>query len=59
MSFEDESQAIYDISVMPHKDAIMFKFGWGAWIFTSSEAELLADQLWTAAFLAARQPAHC
>lgn len=58
VSFEDESQAIYDISIMPHKDAIMLKFGWVAWIFTPVEAEWLADQLWTVAFLAAKQAAH-
>ncbi|MBK4992464.1 hypothetical protein IAE39_000638 [Pseudomonas sp. S37] len=58
VAFEDESQAIYDISVMPHKDAIMLKFGWVGWIFTPNEAEWLADQLWTAALLAAKQPVY-
>jgi len=43
---------------MPHKDAIMLKFGWVAWIFTPNEAEWLADQLWTVAFLAAKQAAY-
>ncbi|HGY2302136.1 TPA: hypothetical protein ACNV18_005586 [Pseudomonas putida] len=57
VAFQDESQAIYDISIMPHKDAIMLKFGWVAWIFNPVEAEWLADQLWTAAFLAAKLPA--
>lgn len=57
VAFEDESQAIYDISIMPHKDAIMLKFGWVAWIITPTEAEWLADQLWTGAFLAAKLPA--
>lgn len=55
VAFEDESQAIYDISIMPHKEAIMLKFGWVVWIFTPNEAEWLADQLWIAAFLAAKQ----
>ncbi|MFR0675496.1 hypothetical protein ACLUUI_16195 [Enterobacterales bacterium AW_CKDN230030176-1A_HGKHYDSX7] len=55
VAFVDESQAIYDISIMPHKDAIMLKFGWVAWIITPTESEWLADQLWTAAFLAAKQ----
>lgn len=58
VSFEDESQAIYDISIMPHKDSIMLKFGWAAWIFTPTESEWLADQFWTAAFLAAKQPTY-
>jgi len=55
VAFEDESQAIYDLSIRPHKDAIMLKFRWVAWIFTPAEAEWLTNQLWTAAFLAARQ----
>ncbi|HDS0940347.1 TPA: hypothetical protein QDZ12_003631 [Pseudomonas putida] len=54
--FEDKTQAIYDLSIRPYKDAIMLKFGWAAWIFTPNEAEWLADQLWTAAFLAAKMP---
>lgn len=53
--FEDKTQAIYDLSIRPYKDAIMLKFGWVGWIFTPNEAEWLADQLWTAAFLAAKQ----
>lgn len=55
--FEDKTQAIYDLSIRPYKDAIMLKFGWVVWIFTPNEAEWLADQLWTAAFLAAKQGA--
>lgn len=55
--FEDKTQAIYDLSIRPYKDAIMLKFGWVAWIITPTEAEWLADQLWTGAFLAAKLPA--
>ena len=56
VTFVDERQAVYDVSIRPHKDAIMLKFGWVAWIFNPVEAEWLAHQLWTAAFLAAKRP---
>lgn len=34
----------------------MLQFGWVAWMLSPAEAEWLADQLWTAAFLAAKLP---
>ncbi|WP_372028440.1 hypothetical protein [Pseudomonas kurunegalensis] len=59
VDFEDETQAIYDLSIRPYEDLIMLQFGWVAWMLSPAEAEWMADQLWTAALLAAKQPAHC
>lgn len=54
--FADEAQAIYDLSIRPYEGSIMLQFGWVAWMLSPAEAEWLADQLWTAAFLAAKLP---
>ncbi|MDH4848007.1 hypothetical protein E8E71_30300 [Pseudomonas sp. BN605] len=59
VEFKDKEKAIYDLTVRPCGESIMLKFGWVEWVLSPAEAEWLADQLWTAAFLAAKQPAHC
>lgn len=55
VDFEDETQAIYELSIRPYGESIMLKLGWVEWVLNPAEAEWLADQLWTAAFLAAKQ----
>ena len=52
--FADEAQAIYDLSIRPYEQSIMLQFGWVAWMLSPTEAEWFADQLWVAAFLAAK-----
>lgn len=56
--FKDEADATYDLTIRPYEKSIMLKFGWVAWMLSQEEAEWLADQLWTAAFLAAKQPTY-
>ncbi|MFG0862802.1 hypothetical protein [Pseudomonas sp. CJQ_13] len=56
VQFADEAEAIYDLSIRPYDESIMLQFGWVAWMLSPAEAEWLADQLWTAAFLAAKMP---
>lgn len=55
VDFEDETQAIYELSIRPYGESIMLKLGWVEWVLSPAEAEWLADQLWTAALLAAKQ----
>lgn len=52
--FEDAKDAAYDLTIMLEEGVVIMKFGWVAWMLDPSEAEWLADQLWTAAFLAAK-----
>lgn len=55
VEFEDAKEAIYDLAILLQDGAITMKFGWVEWVFSPAEAEWLADQLWTAAYLAAKQ----
>ncbi|MEN5141146.1 hypothetical protein [Pseudomonas juntendi] len=55
VEFDDEKEAIYDLAILLQNGSVTMKFGWVAWILNSAEAEWLADQLWAAAFLAAKQ----
>ncbi|AMM03024.1 conserved protein of unknown function [Pseudomonas putida KT2440] len=55
VGFKDEAGAIYDLTIRPYGESIMLKFGWVEWVLSPAEAEWLADQLWTAAHLAAKQ----
>ncbi|UXH38806.1 hypothetical protein [Pseudomonas promysalinigenes] len=57
--FDDAKDAVYDLAIIVEDGVVIMKFGWVAWMLDPSEAEWLADQLWTAAFLAAKHPAHC
>jgi len=54
--FDDAKDAAYDLAIMVEDGVVIMKFGWVAWMLDPSEAEWLADQLWTAAFLAAKMP---
>lgn len=53
--FDDVKDAAYDLEIMLDDGVVTMKFGWVAWMLDPSEAEWLADQLWAAAFLAAKQ----
>lgn len=55
LEFDDVKDAAYDLEIMLDDGVVTMKFGWVAWMLDPSEAEWLADQLWTAAFLAAKQ----
>lgn len=55
VDFKDEADATYDLTIRPYEQSIMLQFGWVAWMLSPAEADWLADQLWTAAFLAAKQ----
>lgn len=56
--FDDAKEAIYDLAILLQDGAITMKFGWVAWILKPAEAEWLAEQIWTAALLAAKQPSY-
>ncbi|WP_145255581.1 hypothetical protein [Pseudomonas sp. DE0157] len=55
VEFKEEAVAIYDMNIRPYGELIMLKFGWVEWVLSPAEAEWLADQLWIAAHLAAKQ----
>ncbi|MBX6689977.1 hypothetical protein I8746_10210 [Pseudomonas sp. USTB-Z] len=55
VEFDDAKEAIYDLSILLQNGVITMKFGWVAWILSPAEAEWLAEQIWTAALLAAKQ----
>lgn len=55
VKFDDAKEAIYDLAILLQDGAITMKFGWVAWMLSPAEAEWLAEQIWTAAFLAAKQ----
>lgn len=54
VEFEDGEEPYYDLKIGLEEKYIYLSFGWVRWMFTSSEAEWLAEQLLTAAFLATK-----
>ena len=54
IEFEDDEEPYYDVQIGLEGQYIYLSFGWVRWIFTTSEAEWLAEQLLTAAFLATK-----
>lgn len=54
VEFEDGEEPYYDLEIGLEGQYIYLGFGWVRWMFTISEAEWLADQLLTAAFLATK-----
>ncbi|MGO2285470.1 hypothetical protein [Pseudomonas lundensis] len=54
IEFEDDEEPYYDLQIGLEGQYIYLSFGWVRWIFTTSEAEWLAEQLLTAAFLATK-----
>lgn len=55
VEFGDDKEAIYDFSISIEGGSVTMRFGWVAWTLSPSEAEWLAEQMWVATFLAARQ----
>lgn len=54
IEFEDDEEPYYDLQIGLEGQYICLSFGWVGWIFTTSEAEWLAEQFLTAAFLATK-----
>lgn len=54
VEFEDDEEPYYDLQIGLDGQYIHLSFGWVRWMFTASEAEWLAEQLLTAAFLATK-----
>ncbi|MBF8726777.1 hypothetical protein [Pseudomonas putida] len=54
--FSDEAQATYDLLIRPYEASVLLKFGCEEWLFSPDETHWLANQLWVASFLAAKQP---
>lgn len=54
VEFEDGEEPYYDLKIGLEERNIYLSFGWVRWVFTSKEAEWLAEQLLTAAFLATK-----
>jgi len=55
VEFGDDKEAIYDFAISLEGGCVTTRFGWVAWTLSPSEAEWLAEQMWTATFLAAQQ----
>ena len=54
VEFEDGEEPYYDMQIGLEGQYIYLSLGWVRWMFTTSEAEWLAEQLLTAAFLATK-----
>ncbi|VVO54662.1 hypothetical protein PS893_00468 [Pseudomonas fluorescens] len=56
--FKDGEEAIYDFQIRLDGQYVLLLFGWVGWRLSRSEAQWLAEQLWTAVFLATKPKAH-
>jgi hypothetical protein len=54
VEFEGGEEPYYDLQIGLEGQYIYLSFGWVRWMFTACEAEWLAEQLLTAAFLATK-----
>jgi hypothetical protein len=54
VEFEDGEEPYYDLKIGLEGQYIYLSFGWVRWKFSTNEAEWLAEQLLTAAFLATK-----
>jgi len=50
--FKDGEEPIYDFQIRLEGQYVLMCFGWVGWRLSRSEAQWLAEQLWTAVFLA-------
>lgn len=55
--FKDGEEPIYDFQIRLEGGYVLMCFGWVGWSLTRSEAHWLAEQLWTAVFLATKPKA--
>nr|WP_314876345.1 hypothetical protein [uncultured Pseudomonas sp.] len=52
--FKDGEEPIYDFQIRLEGEYVLMCFGWVGWRLSRREAEWLAEQLWTAVFLATK-----
>lgn len=58
VGFRDGEEPIYDFQIRLDGQYVMLCFGWVGWSICRSEAHWLAEQLWTAVFLATKPKAQ-
>ncbi|VVP60668.1 hypothetical protein PS874_06079 [Pseudomonas fluorescens] len=58
VEFKDGEEPIYDFQIGLDGQYVFMCFGWVRWRLSRSEAQWLAEQLWTAVFLATKPKAH-
>lgn len=54
VEFKDGEEPIYDFQIRLDGEYILMCFGWVGWSLSRIEAQWLAEQLWTAVFLATK-----
>jgi hypothetical protein len=54
VEFKDGEEPIYDFQIRLEGQDVLMCFGWVGWRLSRSEAQWLAEQLWTAVFLATK-----
>ncbi|MEJ8862177.1 hypothetical protein [Pseudomonas jessenii] len=54
VEFRDGEEPIYDFQIRLDGQYVLMCFGWVGWSLSRSEAQWLAEQLWTAVFLATK-----
>lgn len=54
VEFRDGEEPIYDFQIRLDGQYVLMCFGWGGWSISRNEAQWLAEQLWTAVFLATK-----
>ena len=54
VEFKDGEEPIYDFQIRLEGQYVLMLFGWVGWSLSRSEAQWLAEQLWTAVFLATK-----
>ena len=55
VEFKGGEEPIYDFQIRLDGQYVLMCFGWVGWSLSRSEAEWLAEQLWTAVFLATKR----
>jgi hypothetical protein len=54
VEFKGGEEPIYDFQIRLDDQCVLMRFGWVGWSLSRSEAQWLAEQLWTAVFLATK-----
>ena len=58
VEFMGGEKPIYDFQIRLDGQNVLMYFGWVSWSLSRSEAQWLAEQLWTAVFLATKPKAQ-
>ncbi|EPA96847.1 hypothetical protein PG5_27760 [Pseudomonas sp. G5(2012)] len=58
VEFGDGEEPIYEFQIRLDGQYVIMSFGWVSWSLRRSEAQWLAEQLWTAVFLATKPKAQ-